>query len=245
MMFGDGAPQCYFSETGSSLESAMPPRRASTTAEKSLRAWPWALAFLKHSFAAAATGMLVLLQSPICSAKRMSFCACSSGKCGAYLRFSWDILPPFMRNMGFAIAPASRTSSNAPTGRSLRSQSMMPSPSAAIIDPMIMLTASFIRAPAPMSPRKTDFLPIAWRSCSPPESTRSKSPRSPPAKNTSAPFSAGTFEPLTGASRKRPPAATIASWDRRESDSVIVEQSTTLFPEVTPCTAASGISKST
>ena len=84
----------------------------------------------------------------------MSFCWCFSGNAGGYVRPASGTKPgPFILNIGFAIAPRSSTSSRSCFASPAPSARATPSLNATIIDPMIMFTTSFMRAPAPVSPK--------------------------------------------------------------------------------------------
>mmetsp|Transcript_30830 Transcript_30830/g.98304 ORF Transcript_30830/g.98304 Transcript_30830/m.98304 type:complete len:206 (+) Transcript_30830:337-954(+) len=105
-----------------------------------------------------------------------------------------------------------------------------PSLSATMLMPMTMLTTSFMRAPAPTSPRKKVFLPrMSKHGCA--SSCRALSPA---VRITSWPCRAGPLEPLTGASRKRPPFASTAALISLEVSSSTVDMSTKRLPAVIP-----------
>ena len=87
---------------------------------------------------------------------------------------------------------------------------------------MIMLTTSFMRAPWPVAPRNRRSFPILSRA----GAASSKRSRSPPQRMIRVPSSAGFLVPETGASRNRPPAATIASPIAPEVTASTVDMST-------------------
>lgn len=76
-------------------------------------------------------------------------------------------------------------------------------------------------------------MPIASRS----PATSSYRERSPAPKKTSVPVSAGTLEPDTGASRKRPPRDVTASAVATLVATSKVEQSTSALPAATAASA--------
>mmetsp|Transcript_23594 Transcript_23594/g.76745 ORF Transcript_23594/g.76745 Transcript_23594/m.76745 type:complete len:205 (+) Transcript_23594:364-978(+) len=126
----------------------------------------------------------------------------------------------------------SSTSSRSCWLRLAFSQSAIPSENAPIIDPITMFTTSFIRAPAPTSPRKRLFLPITSRA----GTTSLYSDSSPAHKKMSCPSMAGFFDPDTGASRKRPPLAVMASPIALDVAASTVETSTYALPAAMPST---------
>mmetsp|Transcript_28204 Transcript_28204/g.71915 ORF Transcript_28204/g.71915 Transcript_28204/m.71915 type:complete len:291 (-) Transcript_28204:480-1352(-) len=178
---------------------------ASSTALKSSSPSPLPRACRYAALAADATGSVCACWSPSWMASRMSFCWCFRGNAGAYL--CAIMLGPFMANMGAAMAPRPSTSSRSCCFRPDCSASARPSANATIMEPMIMLTTSFMLAPAPTSPRKKDALPMAPSG----PATASNSAWSPAVRKMSLPSSAGFLEPDTGASRKAAPEPRTAA----------------------------------
>mmetsp|Transcript_41638 Transcript_41638/g.89386 ORF Transcript_41638/g.89386 Transcript_41638/m.89386 type:complete len:219 (+) Transcript_41638:377-1033(+) len=132
--------------------------------------------------------------------------------------------------MGLFKAPSSKTAITSVPLSPAFDPRASPSLSASMFMAMTMFTTNFIRAPAPTSPRKKVFLPITskhgWAS--------SFSDSSPAVRMTSCPLMAGTFEPLTGASTKRPPLALMAAPMSLEVSSSTVDMSTNFLPGEMP-----------
>mmetsp|Transcript_61461 Transcript_61461/g.173333 ORF Transcript_61461/g.173333 Transcript_61461/m.173333 type:complete len:210 (-) Transcript_61461:100-729(-) len=132
--------------------------------------------------------------------------------------------------MGQAMAPSLMTSRMSPPLRPDLVPTARPSLSATMLMPMTMLTTSFILAPQPTSPRKKVRFPITSKqhcaSC-----CRAWSPA---VSITSCPCWAGPLEPLTGASRKRPPQEVTAAPISFAVSSSTVDMSTKRFPALMP-----------
>mmetsp|Transcript_23632 Transcript_23632/g.67784 ORF Transcript_23632/g.67784 Transcript_23632/m.67784 type:complete len:266 (-) Transcript_23632:87-884(-) len=183
-----------------------------------------AMPALKASFAAAARGIGWPTLSPKSTANRTSFCWCFSGKFVSYSPAS--IFGPLRPYIGEAIAPSLMTSIMSAPLRPAFWPTAKPSERATMLMPITMLMTSFILAPAPTSPRKNVRLPITSKQgCA--SSLRAWSPA---ARITSWPLRAGPFEPLTGASRKRPPLARTALPISNAVSSSTVDMSTNFFP---------------
>mmetsp|Transcript_46662 Transcript_46662/g.123238 ORF Transcript_46662/g.123238 Transcript_46662/m.123238 type:complete len:208 (-) Transcript_46662:75-698(-) len=105
-----------------------------------------------------------------------------------------------------------------------------PSQSATRLVAMMVLTTSFILAPAPTSPRKKVRLPMmskqGWAS--------SHRALSPAERITSWPLRAGPLEPLTGASRNLPPFATMAAPISHAVSTSMVDMSMYFLPGAMP-----------
>mmetsp|Transcript_75927 Transcript_75927/g.169851 ORF Transcript_75927/g.169851 Transcript_75927/m.169851 type:complete len:201 (+) Transcript_75927:465-1067(+) len=110
-----------------------------------------------------------------------------------------------------------------------------PSLKATILMPMTMFTTSFMRAPQPTSPRKKVRLPrMSKQGCA--SSWRALSPA---VRMTSWPCNAGPLEPLTGASKKRPPFAVTAAAISLDVASSTVDMSTKRLPAEMPASTPS------
>mmetsp|Transcript_9571 Transcript_9571/g.19251 ORF Transcript_9571/g.19251 Transcript_9571/m.19251 type:complete len:273 (+) Transcript_9571:130-948(+) len=189
---------------------------------------PAARAALKTSLAVAASGKAWPTSSPRPMASLTSFCWCFSGKAGA--KSPSSILGPLSEYMGQVSAPSLMTSMMSEPWSPPFVPRASPSLRATMLMPMTMLTTSFMRAPQPTSPRKKVRLPrTSKHGCA--SSCRALSPA---VRMTSCPCSAGPLEPLTGASRKRPPLAVTASPISLDVASSTVDMSTKRLPEVMP-----------
>mmetsp|Transcript_4715 Transcript_4715/g.7899 ORF Transcript_4715/g.7899 Transcript_4715/m.7899 type:complete len:204 (+) Transcript_4715:235-846(+) len=186
--------------------------------------------------AEAATGSSTPTLEPRSTARPMSFSACCSGKFAAWSPDT--IFGPLSLNMPFDMTPRSSTWRSWVGSSPDASARLMPSPNAAIIEPMTMFTTSFIRVPFPTSPKKNLALPIASRS----DATEAYSASSPAARKMSWPAAAGPFEPDTGASRKRPPRSATCAESRCMSVSQRVAQSMMHVLAETPARTPSSIS---